>query len=356
MDNDKQFCVKLKDWIANDPNSSKRCPQGHALPRITPDLHTLPLTICPACAFAIRYKAFNLPKSDDKVYGWQYLWLKHCLSGEGSVNFIFATLSQLRCEGLKPVCRENDVRDLLKDSLAPEGGPLRKAAMTHAARLYYLKVCEDWFLKRYNPQGAHWCFSLRQKWSRRRLILERAKFAYPRIIASIIIGFLPLVFSSENWMIAIGQSWGSIGPLSFLAGLLSLGYFHQEVKSNLEFGFVGCACRAWKVFGRSVAISLGIGFFLILLLGGQFRQVALATLAPSPPKVEEVKPLASLKKPPSTIASPLDAQGAKTTPITWVYWHPEDFFRLWLFDSSLALLIGIFVQVLWEEKPITHPI
>lgn len=358
MDNDEQFCVKLKDWINNDPVSSIRCPQGHTLPRITPDLHTLPLTSCPACAFAIRYKAFHLLKSNDDTYKWQYLWLKHCLSGEGSMNFIFATLSQLHCEGIEPVCREDDVRDLLQESLKPENGPLRKAALTHAARLYYLKVCEDWFLKRYNRKSALWCFSLRQEWAGSRLWLESAKFIYPRIIASIIIGFLPLVFASENWMITLARPWWVLGPSGVLALVLSLVYLQLEVKGNLEPGFVGYAKRARKIFGYSVAFSLAIGLFLLLFYGGQFRQVALATLTPSPPKVtaEEVKPLASLKKPFSITTSSLDHQDAQKTPFVWVWWHPEDFFRLWLFDSSLALLIGIIVQVLWEEKPITHPI
>lgn len=43
----------------------------------------------------------------------------------------------------------------------------------------------------------------------------------------------------------------------------------------------------------------------------------------------------------------------------WIGYCWQNFFlflKILIFNTSLALLIGIIVQILWEEKPVTYPL
>lgn len=325
MPSDQEICQKLLNWATQESGSQNHCPLSHQNSELAILLKNNALTTCPACAFAIRHKALNAQDMKPEEKGrWQNLWLRHCLSNEGSVNYLFACLSRLQGDNCEiRVDREEDVEMIITEGLAHDQAPLAKVVLTTAARNYYRQICEEWFLKRYAFAKAWRCFKQRGGLSLLGIV-EWSRFIFPRLWGGIIIGYLPLLLQGDCWKLAVGHSWYVIIFLALFALGLCAFYFLNEVKTNVKPTPDCYWLRAWKIFGLGWGISLITGLFFIILLGGQCLK---------------------------------DTGFFQTRQsITWFWSSWEIFLPLWFFYASWALLIGIFVQILWEEKPVTEPI
>uniref|UniRef100_UPI00404BA287 hypothetical protein n=1 Tax=Desulfobacca sp. TaxID=2067990 RepID=UPI00404BA287 len=284
------------------------------------------LVSCPGCLYAIRFQAMEAKLTDLIQKGrWQRLYLKHCFSPE--TQYLFMILYELL-----GIDREADVKDLIKTSLLPETGPLAQMTPTPGSKRYYLSYCEDWFLRRYNKKEAKWCLQKRLKLvpaNRLDRWLDGIKLSFPRIIASIIIGYLPLIFTTETWYVSIAEAWGVNFLLPILTLSASMFYLFTEVKNNLEYTTEVYRDRARSIFWFSLRVSLYLGMLLLPLIG---------VYLPAEAKIDEL---------------------SGGYPYLWIFFSYANFclfLKMLLFHVPLALFIGIIVQVIWEEKPVSYPL
>lgn len=152
----------------------------------------------------------------------------------------------------------------------------------------------------------------------------------PRLAGCIIVGYLPLVVGIETWqaMSFLTQStwrWHTFF-LMVLAGMGAYGYLMLEMKNTIPQNKRVIIKRGFAIYSLGLAWSLVIGLVIMDFLASAFK------------KLDENKFLS-------------DSQ------ITWLQGLVGEIpWEILLGYVPLALLIGIFVQIIWEEKPITEPL
>lgn len=150
----------------------------------------------------------------------------------------------------------------------------------------------------------------------------------PRLAACIMVGYFPLIVTDEIWLavpqLVLYTSWWP-PPFSFVIGTLALFvswvYLLIEVSNK-----VSNRALAWRrtsvVFLIGLGWSLIIGLLVLDLVGLAFKN-----------RLESLHSL---------------------------LWVPGLFgqipVQVLLLYMPLALLLGIFLQIIWEEKPITEPL
>ena len=165
----------------------------------------------------------------------------------------------------------------------------------------------------------------------------------PRIAAGIIVGYLPVFLIDEVWDLA-GQSATTLATVVVVLSMPTLVYIYVEVQSKLrdtELAFR----RALDVFLLGVIQSAAFGFVVTSLLGplmstrnwgdGAWREsTGDVTLSQLQAHLEPV--LGELPR----------IMGIEPFPA---------FPTAILLMSVMAFFIGTFLQLLWEELPITEP-
>jgi hypothetical protein len=161
----------------------------------------------------------------------------------------------------------------------------------------------------------------------------------PRIGAGIIVGYLPVFLIDEVWDLAEQP------PVYLLAAVLMLGsatllYLYVEVQSRL--GDPGLAFRrARDIFLLGLIEAGGLGLLVTSLLG---PLMALRNWGPLP------------------AAETLEGLRALLPPFLGELPRVMGIGPLWAFPSAvllmsfLAFFIGTFLQLLWEDLPITEPL
>lgn len=158
----------------------------------------------------------------------------------------------------------------------------------------------------------------------------------PRLWAGVLVGYLPLFVTSELWKIAYDPMWPARRPLGIvmlnaIAGLLTFGYLRWAVGNRLArtpglSASVPVYRALWlTIYGWMVSVISGL---IIFSLAGS--AMARACLANANGEL------------PASAAGTLGLFG------------PLHLSSLFLF-APFALLVGIIVQIFWEEKSITHP-
>jgi hypothetical protein len=181
---------------------------------------------------------------------------------------------------------------------------------------------------------ALWFLLYRFCW-RRNLTLFRA--SVPRIAAGIIVGYLPIFFIDEVWSLA-ARSIGTIASVSFLLAMATLLYIYIEVQRRLGNTDVAFA-RARQIFVLGVLQAFGIGLVITGLLGpfmaarnwgsGEVDVAGLrASLAPLVGQLPEIIGVDPLLIFPAAV----------------------------VFMTFLSFFIGTFLQLMWEDIPITEPL
>ncbi len=184
--------------------------------------------------------------------------------------------------------------------------------------------------------GVLWFLLVRFLW-RRDLAVFHA--AVPRIMAGIIVGYLPIFFIDEVWSL-VARSFFPLATIAVVVGLVTLLYLYVEVQRRLVDTSVAFA-RATQIFLLGLLQSAGIGLVLTSMIGPfmasrswgnesglQSIETLRHTLPPfvgSLPVVLGVEPL---------------------------YVFPSAVFVL----AFMSFFIGTFLQLLWEDLPITEPL
>ena len=182
--------------------------------------------------------------------------------------------------------------------------------------------------------GVVWFLAWRFCW-RRNLTVFRA--AVPRIAAGIIVGYLPIFFVDEVWALA-ARSFATQACVSALLAFATLLYLYIEVQRRLDNPDVAFA-RARQIFALGLLQSFGVGLVLTGLLGpfmasrnwsqtGADVAALRAGLSPLVGQLPEILGMGPFLLFPGAV----------------------------LFMSFLAFFLGTFLQLMWEDIPITEPL
>lgn len=185
--------------------------------------------------------------------------------------------------------------------------------------------------------GVTFWFMIWRFWWQRDLTFFHA--SVPRIQAGIIVGYLPVFLLDEVWDLARG-SWYPLVAVMALLGFTTLLYLYVEVRGRIGDSSEAFA-RAQGLFLLGLLEAFAVGLVVTSLLGP-----FMATRNWSP--TDDVLPMDVLRAtvPPSVGELP---------PILGVaplFAFPT---AVILF-SFLSFFIGTFIQLLWEELPITEPL
>jgi hypothetical protein len=161
----------------------------------------------------------------------------------------------------------------------------------------------------------------------------------PRIGAGIIVGYLPVFLIDEVWDLA-SQPNLALDAVAMLLGLVTLLYIYVEVARRIPDTAVAFA-RARSIFLLGVFEAFGAGIVMTSLVG-PFMVVRNWS-----PESGEVT---------------VEALRSTMPPMVGQLPHVVGMPSLWVFPSALLLMIflsffiGIFLQLMWEELPITEPL
>lgn len=160
----------------------------------------------------------------------------------------------------------------------------------------------------------------------------------PRITAGIIVGFLPIFFLDEVWSLA-EQSWELLVQVALLLAFANLLYLYIEVQRRLgnpALAFV----RARQLFLLGVLQSFGVGLVVTGLVGAL---MALRNWGGG--RAADIDALRAHLE-------PFAGQLPKIVGLEPFYTFPPAIFIM----TILAFFIGTFLQLMWEDIPITEPL
>ncbi len=184
--------------------------------------------------------------------------------------------------------------------------------------------------------GLAWFMLYRFCW-RRELTIFHA--SVPRIAAGIIVGYLPIFFIDEVWGL-ITRSWVVLALISVLLGFTTLLYLYVEVQRRL--GDVDLAfTRARQIFLLGLVQAVSTGLVITGLIGGFMASRNWSGNGVSVP-VEQLR----------EELPPFLGQLPQIVGVDPLYTFPGAVFVM----AFLAFFIGTFLQLLWEDIPITEPL
>jgi hypothetical protein len=157
----------------------------------------------------------------------------------------------------------------------------------------------------------------------------------PRIVAGIIVGYLPIFFIDEVWSLA-HRSWFTLGSIVLVLGTTTLLYLYVEVQRRLGDTATAFA-RARQIFLLGILQAAGIGLIFTGLVG-QFMAArnwlpdsGVATIDALPPFVGQLPAVVGIDP---------------------FLTFPSAIFLM----TFMSFFIGIFLQLMWEDLPITEPL
>ncbi len=184
--------------------------------------------------------------------------------------------------------------------------------------------------------AAIWFLAWRFLWKKN---LTFFRSSVPRIAAGIIVGYLPIFFIDEVWSLA-NQSWIRIAAISALLGSATLLYLYIEVRGRLGDATEAFA-RARQIFLLGVLQAFGIGLVVTGLLGG-FMAARNWGWRDDPLPIEALR----------EVLPPLVGELPKIVGLEPLYAFPSAV----LLMTFLSFFIGTFLQLMWEDLPITEPL
>ncbi len=184
--------------------------------------------------------------------------------------------------------------------------------------------------------AAIWFLAYRFCWKRD---LSFFHAAVPRIAAGIIVGYLPVFLIDEVWDLA-NQPIYILGCVALFLGLVTLLYIYVEVQRRLGDIQVAFA-RARAIFILGVLEAFGIGVVMTNLVG-RFMVVRNWSDQGSwlPGGGLDVR------------LEPLVGQLPRALGIDPFYAFPSAVLMM----TFLSFFIGVFLQLMWEDLPITEPL
>jgi hypothetical protein len=162
----------------------------------------------------------------------------------------------------------------------------------------------------------------------------------PRIFAGVIVGYLPVFLIDEVWDLASRDAI-AVGGLALFLALVTLLYIYIEVRRRLGRSHVAFA-RARAIFQLGVLQAFVAGLIMTTLVGPFMVERNW-----SPPGGPEL-PLEMLR----TSLDPVIGQLPRVIGIEPVLVFPAVVGLM----TFLSFFIGIFLQLMWEDLPITEPL
>jgi hypothetical protein len=159
----------------------------------------------------------------------------------------------------------------------------------------------------------------------------------PRIGAGIIVGYLPIFFVDEVWDLA-RRSWVALASIAMLMGFLTLLYLYVEVQARLGDSPVAFA-RARQIFLLGLLQAFGVGLIMTSLVGRFMVERNWSTDAQS---------LETLR----VNLEPFAGELPRILGFEPFYSFPTAVFMM----TFLSFFIGTFLQLMWEDIPITEPL
>jgi len=236
-----------------------------------------------------------------------YHWLKICINPQREVNydFYFEKNKLDKEEEVRRILFEEDGKGRIRDIFTKDDWQIR------------LRTIADWFLKRYDIATARKIYKNINPHFK--TCFDKVKLWVPRLIGAVFIGFLPLIMGQEIWELPLKLGWCWTVILSILSGgfaylYLTLECYYITKKNKGVWG------RAFKILCIGVLYSLIFALFITSIMGKHF-----------------------------IVSDELMRKGVD-------FFGIQIFFNNVIFFASAALLIGIFIQIFWEEKTITEPL
>ena len=161
----------------------------------------------------------------------------------------------------------------------------------------------------------------------------------PRIMAGIIVGYLPIFFIDEVWSLSV-RPWPTLLAIVVMLGSTTLLYLYIEVQRRLGDSQVAFE-RARQIFLLGVLQAAGIGLILTGLVG---RFMA----ARNWPGVGDDAGMEALR----SAVPPFMGQLPVLLGTEPFYAFPSAVFMM----VFMSFFIGTFLQLMWEELPITEPL
>lgn len=161
----------------------------------------------------------------------------------------------------------------------------------------------------------------------------------PRIGAGIIVGYLPVFLIDEVWDLA-SHSTFALNAVTALLGLVTLLYVYVEIAHRIPDTTVAFA-RARSIFLLGVVEAFGAGIVMTSLVG---PFMVARNWSPDSGRVS------------------VSVLQQTMPPILGQLPHVVGHAPFWVFPSALFLMtflsffIGVFLQLMWEELPITEPL
>ena len=184
--------------------------------------------------------------------------------------------------------------------------------------------------------AAMWFLAYRFLWKRD---LSFFHASVPRIGAGIIVGYLPVFLIDEVWDLAERSAF-TLCSVAFMLSITTLLYVYVEVQRRLGDTAIAFA-RARGLFLLGALQAFGVGVVIISLVG---RFMVVRNWSPGP----VVEPLEALQ---GTL-SPVIGQLPRIIGVEPIYAFPSALLMM----TFLSFFIGVFLQLMWEELPITEPL
>jgi hypothetical protein len=159
----------------------------------------------------------------------------------------------------------------------------------------------------------------------------------PRILAGIIVGYLPIFFIDEVWSLA-SRSWFTLTSIVVVLGSTTLLYLYIEVQRRLGDPDVAFA-RARQIFLLGVLQAAGIGLLFTGLIG---RFMAARNWHPE----GEAMTIEAVRE----VLPPFIGQLPTVLGVDPFYTFPSAVFMM----TFMSFFIGTFLQLMWEDLPITE--
>jgi hypothetical protein len=184
--------------------------------------------------------------------------------------------------------------------------------------------------------GVLWFLFYRFLWKRDLAFFHAS---VPRIMAGIIVGYLPIFFIDEVWSL-VARSFFPLATIAVVVGLVTLLYLYVEVQRRLVDTSVAFA-RATQIFLLGLLQSAGIGLVLTSMIGPFMASRSWGDAS-------GVRSIETLRH---TLA-PFVGDLPVVLGVEPLHVFPSAVFVM----AFMSFFIGTFLQLMWEDLPITEPL
>ncbi|MEN8907558.1 MAG: hypothetical protein ABF289_16525 [Clostridiales bacterium] len=173
-------------------------------------------------------------------------------------------------------------------------------------------------------------YSLRKFWISVKVNVKTYNLLIPRLAGAIIIGYIPLIWTYEIMEFAVKINYILVSIIIIIALFISFIYVYIEVTNSLEFNISKKVAlkRTIKIVNIGVFQSMIIGFLLMNFFSIIFKKAI--------EKLENTNVGMMVYK---------------------IFIFEGAFYsKVFILYVPMALVLGLLLQILWEDKQITYPL